>query len=35
MVEHPDWVTRVPLPLALIPRDIDTPDDYRAYIQRR
>lgn len=34
MVEHPDWVTRVPLPLALIPRDIDTPDDYRAYVQR-
>jgi len=35
MVEHPDWVTRVPLPIALIPRDIDTPDDYRAYVQRR
>jgi molybdenum cofactor cytidylyltransferase len=34
MVEHPDWVTRVPLPLALIPRDIDTPDEYRAYVQR-
>jgi molybdenum cofactor cytidylyltransferase len=35
MVEHPDWVTRVPLPLALIPRDIDTPDDYRAYVDQR
>jgi molybdenum cofactor cytidylyltransferase len=35
MIEHPDWVTRVPLPLARIPRDIDTPDDYRAYVQRR
>jgi molybdenum cofactor cytidylyltransferase len=34
MVEHPDWVTRVTLPIALIPRDIDTPDDYRAYVQR-
>jgi molybdenum cofactor cytidylyltransferase len=34
LVEHPDWVTRVPLPVALIPRDIDTPDDYRAYIDR-
>jgi molybdenum cofactor cytidylyltransferase len=35
MVAHPDWVTRVPLPLALIPRDIDTPDDYRAYVDQR
>jgi molybdenum cofactor cytidylyltransferase len=34
IAEHPEWVTRVPLPFALLPLDIDTPEDYRAYLAR-
>ena len=34
IAEHPAWVTRVPLPFEALPVDIDTPEDYRAYLAR-
>jgi molybdenum cofactor cytidylyltransferase len=34
IAEHPEWVTRVPLPFADLPLDIDTPEDYQAYLAR-
>jgi molybdenum cofactor cytidylyltransferase len=31
IARHPDWLTRVPLPAALQPPDVDTWEDYQAF----